>query len=79
MCICGVLLIYMYMYTYIHTVYMCIYKIMQLSLIRFSEKQINTDCYLKAILIAIQVEAEGRVSELPSHPNKHIFLLVSNT
>lgn len=49
---------------------------MHLSVICFLRKQINTDCYLKAILIA--VEADGRVSKLPSPQNKHIFLLLSN-
>lgn len=77
MCICAVLLIYMY--TYIHTEYICIYKIIHLSVICFLKKQINTDCYVKAILIAVQVETGGRVSKLPSPQNKHIFLLVSKT
>lgn len=74
MCICSVLLIYICMYTYIHTEYICIYKIMHLSVIWFLKKQINTDCYLKATLIAVQVGADGRVHELPSHQNKDIFL-----
>lgn len=71
--------LHVYVYIYIHTEYICIYKIMHLSVIWFLKKQINTDCYLKAILIAVQVEADGRGSELPCHQNKHIFLLVSNT
>lgn len=47
---------------------------MHLSLICFLKEQINTDCYLKAILIAVQAEDDGRVSKLPSPQNKHIFL-----
>lgn len=52
---------------------------MHLSVIWFLKKQIYTDCYLKAILLTVQAEADGRGSELPSHQNKHIFLLVRNT